>query len=331
MVFTENTFQNCISKLNDINAILFFQSNFGLATEMADKIKQNFEYDESVIIDFQDNEKKFTAILQEYLCDGFFASRKIIKVFNFKPNGKSKLKDELQFLNDRRFDGKIVLFFAPDLDGKSSFKTFFEKGLFTASIACYEDDRETAIRSITNFFTKKEKKISPQAVDAMAEMLHGDRKMLISECEKMMFYSNNEEITISDIYEAIIDEQEANPGFFIDFFLSGDLRKAMKEWRSLEREDIQMILLMRLFVRSVEEIIDIKNNAKSIGIDDAIKSKFIFWKRVGVIKNAVKRLTDIMLGNYIKIALQTEKLAKIYGNDIAKCYFVRNAILFGLK
>ena len=140
MVFTETTFQNCIEKINEINAIFFFQPNFGLATTFAEKIQQNYTYDEIVVIDFQDVEKTFIAILKEYICDSFFATKKIIKIYNFKPNGRSKLKDELKFLNDKNIKDKLVLFFAPELDGKSSFKTLFEKGDFTASIACYDDD-----------------------------------------------------------------------------------------------------------------------------------------------------------------------------------------------
>ena len=332
MVFTETTFQNCIEKINEINAILFFQPNFGLATTFAEKIQQNYTYDEIVVIDFQDVEKTFISILKEYICDSFFATKKIIKIYNFNPNGRSKLKDELKFLNDKNIKDKLVLFFAPELDGKSAFKTLFEKGDFTASIACYNDDEKTAIQVIRNFFTEKNVKITEDAIKMMAEMLHGDRKMLMSECEKIFLYCNNKEITLHDIEKAIINEQSANPIAFSDYLLAGNIKKAIKEFDLINKEDNQIILLTRLFIKSVEEILSIKNITQNgANIDEVIKSKFIFWKRVPLIKTAIQASTIKMLENYIKIAVNTEKIAKTYGNDIAKQYFIRNVILFKVR
>ena len=63
--------------MNELNAILFFQTNFGLACEIADKIKQKFQQEEIVIIDFQDDEKSFMQKLQNELCDGFFSTKKL--------------------------------------------------------------------------------------------------------------------------------------------------------------------------------------------------------------------------------------------------------------
>lgn len=332
MVFTENTFKNCLSKLNEINAILFFQPNFGLAVNMAEQIKQNFEHDEVVVLDFQDIEKTFIQTLQDNLCDGFFATKKIIKVYNFKPNGKSKLKDEIKFLNEQKFNDKIVLFFAPELDGKSTFKTIFEKGSLTASIACYEDDEKTANQYINDYFSERNIKIQPNAIKIMAEMLHGDRQLLKSECEKIILYCNNNEITEDDINNMVINEQSANPISFADNLLSGNIKQAIKEFNLLEKEDTQIILICRSFIRSVEEIMSIKQQIlNGTNEEIAIKSKFLFWKRIPLVKKSVQILTMKALENYIKISLQTEKMSKIYGNDIAKQYFIRNAILFNIK
>ena len=40
MVFTEKTFDECLSNLDELNAILLLGQNFGLATILGDKIKQ---------------------------------------------------------------------------------------------------------------------------------------------------------------------------------------------------------------------------------------------------------------------------------------------------
>ena len=332
MVFTEGTFQNCLAKLQEINAILFFQPNFGLAVELAEQIQKNYSYDEKIIIDFQDVEKNFISVLKNHLCDSFFAAKKIIKVYNFKPNGRSKIKDELKFLNDKKISDKIVLFFAPELDGKSAFKTLFEKGNFTASIACYNDDEKNASQIINNFFSERNIKISNEAAKAMAEMLHGDRKMLISECEKIMLYCQNKEITVTDVEETVINEQESNPISFADYLLSNSIDKAVKEFDLIIKKDEQIIPLTRMFNKIVEEVLDIKTIVQNgANVDDVIKSKYIFWKRVPFVKTSVAKSTIQLLENYVKTSIQTEKMAKLYGNKIAIQYFIRNIILLKMQ
>ena len=332
MIFTETTFSNCLSKLDNINAILFFQQNFGLSVEMSEKIKQNFSYDEIVVIDYQDKEKIFPSILRDNLFEIFFSSKKIIKVYNFKPNARSKLKDELCFLNDKKIQDKIVLFFAPELDGKSSFKTFFEKGNFTASIACYLDDEKKASQCINDFFSKKNINIEKQAVDLMAKMLHGDRKLLISECEKLELYVNNKEITINDVNDMIIDGRTADPINFIDNVLAGDIKKALFEFELLKKENTSIVPIIRLFIRSVEVVLELKKMIQEgMNIDEAIKTKAIFWKRVPLIKASIKNTTIKELERYIAYLVFIEKEAKICSESIAMQYFVRYIILSKIR
>jgi DNA polymerase-3 subunit delta len=332
MIFTELTFNKCLSKLDSINAILFFQQNFGLASEMADKIKQNFAHDEIVVLDFQDIEKNFSSVLQENLCDSFFSSSKIIKVYNFKPNGRSKLKDELLFLNKNNYKNKIVLFFAPELDGKSSFKTFFEKGDSTASIACYGDDENKAKQCIQNFFSEKSIAISQQAICLMAKMLHGDRKTLISECEKMAIYSNNNEITIEDVENIIVDNSVVDPITFVDNLLAGNIKQAVFEFEILKKDCMSIIPLIRIFIQSVELLLSIKTMVQDgIDVNTAMKSKFVFWKRIPLLKIAIANTTIGMLEKYIAIAIQVEKVAKLYNENIALNYFDRKLILSRIR
>lgn len=335
MVFTEKTFSQCLSSLNDINAILFFQTNFGLACEMADKIKKTFQQEEVVIIDFQDDEKGFIQKLQNELCDGFFSSKKLIKVYNFKPNGKSKIKDELKFLNDEKFNDKLILFFAPELDGKSAIKNVFEKGDFTASIACYDDDEKIASEYISQFCQEHQLKIAPQAQKSISEMLHGDRIMLKGELEKLlMLYGNSSVITEQDVENAIENEQEFNPVDLCDAVLSGNTIKAIKlfdMFKTSEEGSNNIILIVRMFINNIENLMQMRdgidNNLTSI--DEAIK--FIFWKRKNIIQKILQTLSMKHLEWFFSKLLEIEKSAKKYGNDIATRLFENNIILYKVK
>src|SRR5574344_883091 len=98
MVFTEKTFNKCVDSISkgDIYAILFIGPNFGLATLLADKAAKIISPEETEIIDNQDVDKDFGIILHTAIEDGFFSSKKVVKVYNVK----SKISKEIQFLTE---------------------------------------------------------------------------------------------------------------------------------------------------------------------------------------------------------------------------------------
>ena len=330
MLFTDKTFAKCLQKIADgeIKSVLFAGSNYGLATIFADEIVKMFKPDEKVILDFQNNDGNFGIKLHSLLGNDFFSAKKIIKVYNIN----AKVVKDIKFLDEETINDKIIIFFGNELEGKSALKTFFEKGNSTACVNCYDDDKNTATEAIIEFFNTKKINISNDAILAMANMLHGDRGLLLNECEKLSLYCNGNEITSQDVNEAITNEQSANPSHLADLILSGDTKTAFKEFELFEKEDTQIIMFIRLFLRAIEEILDIKNRvANGEAVEMAIKSKFIFWKRIPLVKKIVASTPKTLLDNYITIALQTEKRAKIYGNEIAKKYFIRNALLYNVR
>ena len=330
MLFTDKTFAKCLQKIanGEVKSVLFAGSNYGLATIFTDEIVQMFQPDEKILLDFLNNDGNFGIKLHSLLGNDFFSAKKIIKVYNIS----SKVIKDIKFLDEEIITDKIIIFFGNELEGKSALKTFFEKGNSTACVNCYNDDEGTAKEAIVNFFATKNVNISQEAVLEMARMLHGDRGLLLNECEKLLLYCNGKDITMAEVNDAITNEQSVNPSHLADLILAGDTKQAFKEFELFEKEDIQIIMFIRLFLRAIEEILDIQNIVLSgQPIELAIKSKFIFWKRIPLVKKIVTSVPKTLLDNYITIALQTEKKAKIYGNEIAKKYFIRNALLYNLR
>ena len=68
-----------------------------------------------------------------------------------------------------------------------------------------------------------------------------------------------------------------------------------------------------------------------VDIDSAIKSKFLFWKRIPFIKIAVMKNNIPALNSYIKTSLKVEKISKIYCETIAKQVFIREIILKNIR
>ncbi len=328
MRFTSKDFKKCLDGVvnGEINAILFSGSNYGLATIMGDELENAFQAEEKVFIDYQDDKKDspFIQNLRSNLQSGFFSSKRLIKVFNIE--NKRGISKEIGFLDEEDFRDKLILFFGEELQSRSELKTFFEKGEKVACVDLYEDTEEVARSVIGDFFNKRGIQIDNDAIVAIAKMLHGDRLALLQECEKMIYYCGDKKITCEDVDNAIENEQKGDLIGFIDNLLAGNSQKAVEEFDLLVQEDIQMIMLLRFFIRQVQEIWELKqamNNGKTW---EEIGAR-IFWKRKGLVKIAVSKITQQVFDKYVKLALQTEKMTKEHGNEIARSFFVKSFLL----
>ncbi len=327
MVFTENTFDKCVNSINDINAILFFGSNFGLGTILGDKIKNVFAPEDIIILDYEDLEKNVSMILQEQIANDFFSKKKLIKVYNVK----GKILKDIQFLNDKKFNDKLILFFAPEIDGKSGLKIFFEKSNLLVSINCINDDERTATHVINEFCKDNNLKMTTEANNLMCEMLKGDRKALLTELEKIkLFYLNDNNVIVNEdeIEKLIQTYQSFNPFNFVDYILSNNIDKALSEYNLLKEEGTQMIMFVRFFTKSLNDFIDMKKNLQNgMTLEQVLRIKFIFFKRINIVKYILSHITLQKLEQYLQYAFKIEKIAKIYGNDIAIVYFEKIVLL----
>lgn len=327
MVFTENTFEKCINSINDINAILFFGSNFGLGTILGDKIKNVFAPEDTIILDYEDLEKNFSIKLQEQIANDFFSKKKLIKVYNVK----GKILKDIQCLNDEKFNDKLILFFAPEIDGKSAVKTFFEKSNLLVSVNCIDDDEKVVMNIINEFCKDNNLKITTEASNLMCEMLKGDRKALLTELEKIkLFYLNDINVIVNEdeIEKLIQSDQSFKPFNFVDYILSNNLKKALNEYKLFKEEGIQMIMFVRFFTKSLNDFIEMKKNMQNgMILEQVLRIKFIFFKRINIVKYILSHITLQKLEQYLQYAFKIEKIAKIYGNDIAVAYFEKIILL----
>ena len=324
MRFSAKTFGDCVEEVlhGEINAILFSGNNYGLATILADDLSASYNADERVFLDFQDDTKDnpFIQTLYSNLQGGFFSSKKIVKVYNI--GSKKGIAKDLSFLEEQKFEDKLVIFFAEDLQSRCELKTFFEKGKKIASIDLYEDTEDEAKTIIKSFFAERNINIENDAVLTIAKLLHGDRLALLQECEKMIYYRNGERITAEDVNNAIESEQKGDLMNFVDNLLAGNTIKANEEFDLLVQEDIQMIMLLRFLLKQVQNTLALKQEIEGGKIWEEIGMR-IFWKRKGLVKLAVSKITKQAFDKYLKDILKIEKIAKEYGNEIARSFFVK--------
>lgn len=328
MRFTSKTFENCIEGIlnGEINAVLFSGNNYGLATVLTDNLSNSYRPEEKTFLDYQDDtkDKPFIQSLYADLQSGFFSSKKIIKVYNI--SSKKGIAKDLAFLEEQNFIDKFVIFFAEDLQSRCELKTFFEKGKRIACVDLYEDTEDEAKTVIKSFFSERNIEIESDAILMIAKLLHGDRLALLQECEKMVYYCNGEKITPEAVNNAIESEQKGDLMNFIDNMLAGNRLRSFEEFDLLVQDDVQMIMLVRFFLRQVQSTWALKQEMDSGKSWDEIGTK-IFWKRKGLVKIAVSKITKLTFDKYVKNILNIEKIAKEYGNSIARSYFVKLFLL----
>ena len=328
MRFTAKTFGGCVDEIlnGNVNAVLFSGNNYGLATILADNLSASYNADEKVFLDYQDDTKDnpFIQTLYSNLQGGFFSSKKIVKVYNI--GSKKGIAKDLSFLEEQDFKDKLVIFFAEDLQSRCELKTFFEKGKKIASIDLYEDTEDEALFVVKSFFKERGIDIESDAVSVMAKLLHGDRLALLQECEKMVYYRNGEKITPEDVNVAIENEQKGDLMIFVDNLLAGNLVKANEEFDLLAQEDVQMIMLLRFLLKQVQNTWMLKQEMNNGKTWEEIGMR-IFWKRKGLVKLAVSKITKQTVDRYLKNILHIEKIAKEYSNEIARSFFCKTFLI----
>ena len=330
MKFTETTIEKCVANIQNLNGILFFGTNFGLMNSLGDYLVSKFQPEERVIIDYQDVENTFSQTLHMAMDRDFFSSKKVVKVFNFK----LKTAKDIQFLENENFNDRLLLIFGNELDGRSSIKSMFEKSDKLAVITCYDDDLQTAIGVINEFCEKHNLKADNNVKRAIAEDLHGDRLVLMNELEKFAILCDGGEITIDEVKNTIENEQEFNPGELVDEILLGNRINAVKLFERAKVDDVQTIQLAHILSNSVGQLLDMHRHMKrGASVEDVIREQFIFFKRVPIIKRllAGASVKANIWKYYLKCANEIEICAKKFGNDIARAYFEKYIVLFGVK
>jgi len=181
------------------------------------------------------------------------------------------------------------------LEKKSKLRALFEKNKETICVAFYEDNHQTLMTIVSNFFRENKILISQQAINLIIERSRGDRQNLNNELEKVQsFIKNKTRIEIKDILKITNLAENYDVSELIDNCLAKNRRKTVNILNENNYTLEDCILIIRTFLIKSKRLLKLyqkledKNN-----INDVITSfkPPIFWKDKDIVKQQIKNWT----------------------------------------
>jgi DNA polymerase III delta subunit len=312
MLYKESDIQKLINEIKQekIKYCFFQGSNIGLLCYLVSKLKNNLTI-QVESFEFNEIEIPFNLFVDQKInSPNLFGSRKIIKIDGIKDkvskNLKTLLEQESQITN-------LLILTAYDFDCKS-IKSLFQSSKNAALINCYEDDKNTAL----DFINNKNLPITQDLKIYLAEKLCKDRLILDSEIEKIsLFLANKKQEHKIENQDQIIDliytDDQIELSTIADNIILSN-RVIVKKIT----DNISIIQLLRLVISYIKDVINMKKliEVNKVTSEEVIKTKFIFFKRIALVKKQIAIEYDI-LQELLKKISEIEIACKEYGEDIA--------------
>lgn len=296
---------------NTSRIYLFHGQNNGLKDEVIQKEFKSVEnekkvhhYHEKEILENKD------FFYNNIMSGSFFETKKIIIIKNISDKFINIIND----IRDRNLSDVEIILVANVLDKKSKIRNLFDKDKSLISIAFYQDNNETLLRIIKNFFILLKISISHETMNRIINKTSGDRRHLMNELDKIKSYViDKSKITSNEIDTLLNLSGESDYNNLIDNCLAGNNKKTLDllNENNFTLEDSIAIIRTLLF-KSKRLLALSKINLVENNIEKTI-SMFkppIFWKEKEIVKKQIKNWTKNQIENLIEDINKTEILVK---------------------
>jgi len=281
--------------LNNKRFFLLYGENQGHKNELIQKkfrtnLKNIYNYEESEILN---NEENF---FNNILSRSFFENEKLIII----TRASDKIKDIIEEIIEKRIGDLTIVLNANILEKKSKLRNFFEKNKETICVPFYQDNHQTLMFIVNNFFKENKILISQQAINIIVERSRGDRQNLNNELEKIKNLTKNKnKIEIKDLLKITNLAENYDASELIDNCLAKNKNKTINILNENNYTLEDCILIIRTFLIKSKRLMKLYGELKNKkNIDDTIASfkPPIFWKD----KEIVKQQSKVWTYNSIK-------------------------------
>jgi len=300
---------------------LFHGENQGLKNEIIEKkFKQNYTdnvyyYDESEVLQNKDN------FYNQILSKSFFENEKLIIINRIS----DKITDIVEEIIEKKISDLVLVLNANNLEKKSKIRSLFDKNQKTISIPIYEDNDQTLISIVNEFFRNKKIPISQQSVNLLVNRCRGDRQNLNNELQKIeSFILNKKKIDINDLLKLTNLAENYDISQLVDNCLAKNKKKTIHilSENNYSLEDC-MIIIRTFLIKSKRllKLCEVTTDKKNI---DQVISSFkppIFWKDKDIVKIQIAKWSYVNLENLIYKINETELLIKKNSNGAVNILF----------
>ena len=293
--------------LNRNPFILFYGKNDGLKNETKKKLLKNktvTNYEEFEILN---DPNKF---LEGIFSKSLFEDEKIITI----KRSTDKILVVLEQIIYENKEGVIILIEASTLEKKSKLRKLFEKEKNCICIPFYPDNQQALSRIA--FALMKEKNISMSSSDLnlIINKSNGDRKILLSELEKLEFYQKNGKKLTPEVIAKLTNLIENhNISELIDNCLAKNNKKVNYILNDNNYSNEDCILITRTFLSKSKKILLLLKEYeinKNIELTISSAKPPIFWKDKEIIKQQLYKQSSKSIKNLIYKLIELELLVK---------------------
>ena len=301
--------------LNQSPFILLYGKNEGFKNQAIKQILKNKDgiskYEEKEILENSEN------FLESIFSMSLFESEKILVI----KRTTDKILNILTEIIQKDVKDIIFILSADILDKKSKLRSFFEKDKKCVCIPFYPDNEQTLSKLAFNFLREKNISLSTSDINLIVNKSNGDRKILLSELNKLEYYSKNgKKITTEHIMKLTNLIENFSISELVDNCLANNTRKTKNILIENNFGNEDCILIVRTFLNKLKRILklcaEFQEN-KDINLTIASAKPAIFWKDKDITKQQILRWSPNEIKEIIYKLNNIELMVKKnFGNSI---------------
>ena len=301
--------------LNQSPFILLYGKNEGFKNQAITQILKNkngiSKYEEKEVLENSNN------FLESIFSKSLFESEKILVI----KRTTDKILNILTEIIQKDVKDTIFILNADILDKKSKLRSFFEKDKKCVCVPFYPDNEQTLSRLAFSFLREKNISLSSSDINLVVNKSNGDRKILLSELNKLEYYSKNgKKITTEHIMKLTNLIENFSISELVDNCLANNIRKTRNILIENNFGNEDCILIIRTFLNKLKRILklctEFEGN-KDINLTIASAKPAIFWKDKDITKQQILRWSPNEIKEIIYKLNNIELMVKKnFGNSI---------------
>ncbi len=279
---------------NKINYYLFYGENDGQKLDTIESNFKNFTKENTYNYSEKDILADTRIFLENLYSKSFFEKEKLIIISDVSDKILGLIQENLE----TKVEDIIIILIAKKLDKKSKIRNFFEKGENLMIVPFYEDTPQTLITIAKKILNENKISLSQEHLNLIIERSQGNRISLKNELQKIVLFSQNKKVDLSDISKLTNLSENYTAAELVDNCLSKNKRRTLNILNENIPSSEDNILILRTFLNKLKRLRKLRLNLKEDGNIDQIINSFkppIFWKDKNIIKQQIKlwKLNDI--------------------------------------
>jgi len=282
MIIKDYQLEKIIKEQAGFIGILVHGPNEGLVKDQIDKIIKNYEVKESyekINFNGKDLDNDPLSLDNIIRTVSMFYTSKVIIADSVKDKHLSIIEDVVS--NEPQ---KVTFIIREgNLNKSSKIRKLFENNHNCFSLACYEDDARSIMKTIDEFMKKNKLMLNRDVKNYLLQSLSNDRMISKQELEKIEIFSKNNDrkIKLEDIKYLLNDSSSQNLNKMNENVMFGNASKSSKIINKLLNEGTSPISLIRSLINYLLRIQQTKiEMKKGNDFEQSIKSLRppVFWK-----------------------------------------------------